>query len=779
MNQREQQIHQRLVQIQKNKAQLETEERALHQELESLSVKGSSSFTTEEKLKIFNSLFRGRNDIYAYRWEGSDGKAGYAPARSKDKKVLYPLNDQILYRHLSGSQLIGIYPLLKNDHCFFLAMDFDKKSWMLECAAVFKTAEKYKIPAYVERSQSGNGGHIWVFFEEEVTALKARQLGNSLLQKSMLICPDIDFKSYDRMFPNQDCLPKGGFGNLIALPLYKKARLLGNSVFIDKNFTPYEDQWNFLSEVKKVSKECLDSFLEEHGVKNILSLNYSVEEAKLKPWEEAPSRKAAPLDIKHKEIIQLILCEMIYIDKVQVPPVLLKELSKLASFHNPEFYKAQAMRLSTRNIPRIITCFDDIQHYLALPRGCLEGILTIFSEHKIKYSLIDRRNNGKELNTFFHGNLLPSQAESLSELANHDTGVLSAGTAFGKTVAAICMISARKCNCLILVHRTQLIDQWREKISLFLNLSIDSIGLWGQGKRKLTYQIDVATIQSLNKKGVVSDIVGEYGHIVVDECHHVAAFRLEQVLKRAKAKYILGLTATAIRKDGHHPIIFMQCGKIRFQVSEKKAASIRRFEHKVFPRETDLTVNNEEMKITKIYEILTTDADRNEFIIKDLSRVLEHGRTPVVITERKTHLDFFVFRSAMFCENVIALHGGLTPKQLKDRLDKLHNIPFSEPRIIVATGSFIGEGFDYDRLDTLFLTHPLSWKGRLQQYAGRLHRDYMFKQEVQIYDYVDNNIPVFERMYKKRYKGYENLGYSFSTPDLPLYDDELGVYDDE
>ena len=418
--------------------------------------------------------------------------------------------------------------------------------------------------------------------------------------------------------------------------------------------------------------------------------------------------------------------------------------------------------------PRVIHCAEEFPRHLGLPRGCRTEVVELLESHGIRIELADKRFGGRPLEIAFRGELGPDQERAISELLRHETGVLSAGTAFGKTVIAIWMIAARKSNTLILVHRRQLLDQWRERLSIFLNVPLESIGQIGAGRRKPTYAIDVALLQSLNRKGVIDDGVAEYGHVIVDERHHLSAFSFEQVLRQVRARYVLGLTATPFRKDGHHPIILMQCGEIRHRVSARQQAFARPFRHLVLPRPTAfrLPLQGEGPPIHEIYKALSCDEARNGLIVRDVLNAVGRGRSPLVLTERIDHLNLLAPRLESSVKNLIVLRGGMGAKQRRAAMDHLARIPANEECVIVATGRYIGEGFDNARLDTLFLAMPISWRGTLQQYVGRLHRLHSNKREVIVYDYTDDGVPLLAAMFKRRLKGYETAGYSLMEEEL-------------
>jgi superfamily II DNA or RNA helicase len=738
----------------------------------------------KQRLDLFRNLFRGREDVYSVRWESQQGKSGYSPACAHEwvkpicKKPLIkcsecthrkylPVTDKVIFDHLAGEYTIGVYPLLQDEACWFLTADFDKTYWQEDCLAFMETCHEVSVPASLERSRSGNGGHVWIFFEQAIPALLARKLGAYLLTRAMNKRHQIGLDSYDRLFPNQDTLPKGGFGNLIALPLQRVPRNQGNSVFIDHNLNPYEDQWLFLSQIKKLHEEEI-KHLVNSSLKTYHATGFNNESSKHtdeEPWDLFSHKQETENINSNKFLkteVKIISNSQLYIEKANLSSKIINQIIRLAAFPNPEFYKNQAMRLPTYNIPRFISCSEEFPNHLALPRGCFEELLAVFKQNNIKSHIVDEQTSGHLIDTNFIGHLTPLQDDAQEKLLPHDHGILSATTAFGKTVVAASLIAQRKVNTLIIVHRTQLVEQWKERLSAFLDISISSIGQIGGSKNKRTGMVDIATIQSLNQKGIVKELVAEYGQIIVDECHHISAFSFEQVLKHVKAKYVLGLTATPTRKDGHHPIMTMQCGPIRYKVDAKSQAKIRPFDHIVVPRKTYFNVQNrDESSIQEIYTALIEDEGRNKVILDDILKSLEEGRSPILLTERTSHVEYFEKKLKGFAKNIIVLRGGMGKKQRQEISEKIASIPDTEERILIATGKYIGEGFDDSRLDTLFLVMPISWKGTLQQYAGRLHRLHSNKNSVKIFDYIDTDIPMLQRMYEKRVKGYKAMGYTF------------------
>ena len=738
----------------------------------------TSKSTPDGKVKLFRNLFRGREDVYAVRWEGRNGKAGYSPAyhriwgtsfrNAPDKpKEYFPLTDQVIHDHLTGKLTAGVYPLLADETCWFLAADFDKATWQDDVQGFLRTCAEWKVPAVLERSRSGRGGHIWIFFEAPLPASLARKLGAAILTRTMEQRHQLGLDSYDRFFPSQDTMPKGGFGNLIALPLQHMPRGHGNSVFLNANFDPHPDQWTLLSCVRRmVFAEVENVVREAERSGDIIGVRRSVtdDEQTEDPWTLPPSRKkkdetiTGPLPAK----VRVVRGNLIFVEKEGLPSAMLNRLHRLAAFQNPEFYRAQAMRLSTFGKPRVIRCAEEFPKHVALPRGCLGEITALLESHKIAAELDDQRFAGKPIEVTFHGQLRPDQQAAANAMLAHDDGILSATTAFGKTVVAAWLIAAQKVNTLVLVHRRQLLDQWRERLATFLNLPIKNIGQIGGGRRRPSGLVDVAVIQSLNRKQVVDDVVANYGYVIVDECHHISAVSFEQVLRQVKARYITGLTATPQRKDGHHPIIVMQCGPIRHRVNAKEQALARPFKHFVIPRPTNfrLPPSTEKPEMHELYAALAGNKARNDLMCVDLLRSIKAGRSPILLTERTSQVDEFASRLTGLVKHIVVLKGGMSAKQRRAIAEQLTAIPEGEERVLLATGRYIGEGFDDARLDTLFLAMPISWRGTLQQYVGRLHRLHDNKREVIVYDYVDGCVPVLSAMYSKRVRGYEAVGYS-------------------
>lgn len=733
-----------------------------------------SVLSTDDKVALFRRLFRGRDDVWALRWESkTSGKSGYSPACANEwqsgicgkprikcgdctHRQLLPVSDLVIYQHLAGTHTAGLYPLLEDDSCYFLAVDFDEAEWQKDASAFMRACDELGVPAALEISRSRQGAHVWIFFASRVSAREARRLGTAVISYTCSRTRQLQLSSYDRLFPNQDTMPKGGFGNLIALPLQKRPRASGGSVFVDINFQPYSDQWAFLASVIPMNVQDIEpTILRATGSIHPLDVNFINEEDLGTPWEGKKS-SGNRLNISVAEPLKITLANQIYFEKAKLPQVLINRLIRLAAFPNPEFYKAQAMRMSVWNKPRVVGCAENYPQHIALPRGCLDSVLSFLRDNNIAAELIDKRFAGTECNAVFMGNLRAEQEEAVSALLRYDTGVLCAPTAFGKTVTAAAVIARRKVNTLILVHRTELLKQWQERLGVFLQAG-DSIGIIGGGKHKPCGNIDIAVVQSISRHGEVEPLVRNYGQIIVDECHHIGAVSFSAILKETNARYLLGLTATPIRRDGLHPIIFMYCGAIRHTAARSKE-SPHNLEVLIRSRFTSGHLPSN-VGIQDIFREIALDHDRTVAIAEEAMKAFGQGRKVLVLTERTDHLDEIASVMNSLKLSPFILHGRLSKKKRAMLISGLNALPPDSPRILLSTGKLIGEGFDHPPLDTLILAMPVSWKGTLQQYAGRLHREHTGKSDVRIIDFVDTAYPVLLRMWDKRQRGYKAMGY--------------------
>lgn len=771
------------------------------------------TLSIDERIRLFQSLFKGREDVFARRWfSKTTGKSGYQPVcinewkqgicdKKKYRCVICPnrnfapLTTQDMYRHLEGKDeyccdVVGLYAIMQDNNCAFLCADFDDKNckygYKEDVLAYVGVCREWLIPYAIERSRSGNGAHVWIFFEAPLPASKARRLGNAILTEAMTHNGQMSFNSYDRFFPNQDYLPEGGFGNLVALPLQGQARRKENSVFVDNDFLVYKDQWAFLYNLKKIQESTIDQLLRLHYQEELGKLSMSSEN---KPWVTPLPQNITQEDFHAK--VEIINADKLYIPLKAVSAKVLNHLKRIAAFKNPEFYSKQALRLSTYAIPRIISCFDITNEYLAMPRGCEDAIRSFLNDNTVTYTIIDKTNHGNKISVSFQGEEREEQLEAINALLPYTNGILHATTAFGKTVTAAAIIARKKVNTLILVHSKALLKQWHDRLTEFLNIDypkheeknkrgrrkvFSPIGCFDSSGNTLHGIIDIALIQSCLDEDGVKPFVQDYGMVIVDECHHVSSITFEQVLMSIKAHTIYGLTATPIRKDGHQPIIFMQCGPIRFSTDVKSQIAKQSFDRFLIPRFTSYnSILEDRLSIATLYKYLSEDEIRNNLIVEDICKAVNTGRTPIILTNRTAHVSVLAEKLKATIKNVISLTGIGTTKEKREAMQRLQTIPDSEQLVIVATGKYVGEGFDYPRLDTLFLALPISWKGLLTQYAGRLHREYEGKKDVRIYDYIDIHEPICDSMYRKRLKGYAAIGYKTINTAQPTLFDNIKV----
>ena len=727
------------------------------------------------KVQLFRRLFRGRDDIYPVRWINKAGKPGYSPLCTNKWKPgvcklpvikcsacsfsLYaPITDDIIRQHLRGEITAGVYPLLVDNRCHFLAIDFDDANWREDARAVLQTCLGNALPAALEISRSGEGAHLWLFFANATLARDARRLGAALISATCARTRQLALKSYDRLFPNQDTMPKGGFGNLIALPLQKEPRDLGRSVFVDANLQQLPDQWAFLENIRPLPQSLIETVLTKLvGDRHPLDIAYAEvpQENVDAPWVR-PAKPDVKLNGIMPKAVRATMAAQLFIEKAGLPQPLMNRLIRVAAFQNPEFYKLQAAHRSTWNTPRIISRAENHEKFLSLPRGCLSDVEALLATNKIELRLEDARSVGQRMNATFNGVLRPDQQEALEAITKHDFGMLIAPTAFGKTVTAAAVIAKRKVSTLVIVHRADLMRQWQERLGSFVGLDDQKIGLIGAGKKKPTGMLDIAVIQSLARRDDLPELFSQYGQVIIDEAHHLTAATFEAVLKQANSRYVLGLSATPVRSNGHHPIIFMQSGPVRHiakrpaHVPDQLMVRVRHLPTPAIPPNAS---------IQEVIRLLSVDADRNARIVADATTALKNGRKVLLLTKRTEHLDLLHAQLAHVEFPCFMLHGRMKTKERQAIIKALAELPHDAPHILLASAQLVGEGFDHAPLDTLILTLPISWTGTLQQYAGRLHRDHADKSDILIYDYVEQDHPQLYRMWEKRQRGYRAMGY--------------------
>ena len=773
---------------------------------------------TENMANQFFSMFWGRQDVYAKRSVNKEtGKAAYYPQCNNfwtnvcHKKIKDGINckncknrsyktitKKDILNHLQGnaynaSDVIGVYPLLSNGTCRFMVFDFDNHdkdaeekdfansddTWVEEVESMREICVLNGIEPLVERSRSGRGAHVWIFFDKPIAASFVRKFGFALLDKGAEQINLKSFKYYDRMLPAQDSLPEdSAVGNLIALPLQGKALQDGNSAFIDGNWNAYPNQWETLFNKPRLSQEFLEEKIKEwSNTIDDIAAN-AAESDREKPWNRMQHFNKNDVEGK----LHIILANGIYVDNTNLNAAMQNRIRRMAAFSNPVFYKNQAIGTSNYDTARwIYLGKDHLSGYIQIPRGLQDELWENIKQADIDYEMEDERQQGRKINVDFKGELRPEQDKALKELIRYDNGILHAATAFGKTVVSSAIIAQKKINTLIILESSALIEQWKEALEKFLNIHEglptyetktgrvrkrkSLIGTLQGAHDSMTGIIDIAMAGSLCKKGKYHKMMNEYGLVLIDECHHSASETIANVLKEVKAKYVYGVTATPKRGDGLEKINYMLIGPIRYSYTAKEKAKEQGIQHLVYPRFTRTVpprgVITDKMHPNEAYEIIHNNDVRDEQIIEDVKNCVAAGRTPVVLSRYKDHSEKFYERLKGYADHVFLMTGNNSKKEHRKILEQMHQVDKNESLILIATGSLVGEGFDFPRLDTLFMATPVSFRGVVEQYAGRLNRDYAGKENVIIYDYVDNHIPMFNNMYMKRLKAYKQIGYEF------------------
>lgn len=767
----------------------------------------TSASPARDKLELFRSLFTCRKDVYAHGYRRKDGGIGYTPACANEWKPgicpkaahqrvkcaecgnrIFPeLSDAVIIAHFKGNDdrfrdVLGQYVLDRDCNTKVLVIDFDKADWKEATNAVRLVAKRRDINAAVERSRSGNGAHIWFFFLEPISAKAAREFGSCLITEAAALNKTITFEAFDRMLPAQVTIPDGGFGNLIALPFQGKAQREGNSVFVDEQFEPFPDQWLYLSQIQLIPHSTVHNLIEAtgnnpHGLATVAVAN------KTKRYAQKP-RKRLPLTSRDfPSSLPVTQADMLYIPEKSLSPAAQMEIRGLATFANPEFYRAQSMHQSVFGKPRLIDLSELRDGYVAIPRGCKTQLEQLLQETGVTVRYSDERKSDNQIVMTFKGALRPEQQIAADQMLIYEDGIMSAPTGFGKTVIGAYLIAAIGLPTLVIVPKTALITQWKSQLERFVDITDNRepvrtpkgriskkqpplIGQIGGGKTAVSGLIDVASFQSLSGKDrqtgepIVKDLVRNYGLIICDECHHAAAPQLELVLKSAPAKYVYGLSATPERSDGLTRALSMLCGPLRYVIDPKTQAIQQGIQRIVRPRFTGIRLPAYEpgASFNQILDLLCAHTARNELIVDDALEAASSGRHPLVLSKRKKHAEELcrLFRDRG--HEPILLTGEIYAKERKAILSKLPGFEH-EHRIIVATESLLSEGFDLAYLDNLFIATPIAWDGSVTQQAGRLHRNYDGKQRVEIFDYVDLSIPMLARMYQKRLKTYAKLGY--------------------
>ena len=758
---------------------------------------------------FFMMFCRGRKDLYDLRYTNpKTGKNGYYTqcfnrwdrgchiqkkdgVRCKDceLRAYKPVTLPLIKAHMNGTDpngndVVAIYPMLENNLCQLLVFDFDNHAkgaeqedyaniddrWKEEINALRRICKNLDVDAVVERSRSGRGAHLWIFFKEMIPARLARKFGFALLEKGAESVNLKSFKYYDRMIPTQDALPEGGLGNVIALPLQGMALKSGNSAFVDENWNAYEDQLKVLAGTRRLTRQEIEDYLSLWYSTGFTSEDNGTDA----PWDKNSEFEAGSV----KGVVRIVLADRIYIDSSGMSNKTKRQLRRMATFSNKQYFQNQAMDMPNYDESRFIYLGSDEGKYIVLPRGLREDILKKFDNAGIRYKIEDKRTQGRELNISFKGELRESQIPAAETMLENETGILHAATAFGKTVVCCDMIARRGISTLILVDRADLMNQWIKRLDEFLDIDEELpeyqtktgrtrkrkslIGNLQGAHDTLTGIVDVAMIRSLKKKDGFHPMLKEYAQVYFDECHHAASESAIEVLQEINAKYVYGVTATPKRGDGKEKINEFLLGPIRYRFTAKDRAEEQNIDHLVYPRFTR-TVKPHHLSKTPYgndaYELIRNNDVRDEQIIRDVADCVQAGRTPVVLTKYVDHANKLSERLKKYADRLILLTGANGTKVRRAQVKELNEVDDSDSLILVGTGSLLGEGFDFPRLDTLFMATPVSGENVVEQYVGRLNRDYDGKENVIVYDYVDSHIPKFDKMYAARLKAYKKIGY--------------------
>ena len=767
-----------------------------------------------EHASLLYSYFKGRQDVYSLRSSkkgyytqcNNFWKYGICPKRDGTKikcqdcssQDYKELKGRVILQHLQGikedcTDVVGLYPLFPDGSCWFLVFDFDNhdesaepsKEWQQEVNALREMCSVLGIDSLVERSRSGKGAHVWIFFSDPIQASKARKFGESLLRKGAESVSLKNFTYYDRMMPMQDFLPEGKLGNLIALPLQGRALRNGNSAFVDESWNTYKDQWKRLRETRRLSEKEVDDLIKlwcpDDDAMSIFQ-NDVVEDTAAGHtsllFGQSPASTNRDFHAEDADgSVKIILSDGIYVNKKGLKDRMQNAIRRIAAYSNPQFFQTLKLGFSTKDTPRIVYNGYDEGDYIVIPRGCYDELISQLSVAGVRYDVVDKRQKGRKIDIHFNGDLYPEQQIAAEKMLYNDIGVLAAATAFGKTVLGAYLIAEKKVNALVLVHNVEIMNNWIKDLSSFLTINEELptyttpkgrvkkrsslIGTFSSQKDSTTGIIDIAMITSLGREDNINELVRNYGMVIVDECHHAAAVTHENVLRAVTARYVYGMSATINRGDKQDKKMFMQLGPIRHRYTAKERAQKQGIGHYIYPRFTRLVDLNqsEDKNPSDYYRLIMQSELRNMQIVSDVIDCVKRGRTPVVMTKYKEHAQKLYDMLQGVADHVFLLQGGKSLKERAAIREQMAAVRADESLVLVAIGQYVGEGFNYPRLDTMLLAMPISFEGNVEQHAGRLNRDYEGKKDAIIFDYIDQHVPTLKRMYYKRLRAYKKIGY--------------------
>lgn len=767
-----------------------------------------------EHASLLYSYFKGRQDVYSLRSSkkgyytqcNNFWKYGICPKRDGTKikcqdcssQDYKELKGRVILQHLQGikedcTDVVGLYPLFPDGSCWFLVFDFDNhdesaepsKEWQQEVNALREMCSVLGIDSLVERSRSGKGAHVWIFFSDPIQASKARKFGESLLRKGAESVSLKNFTYYDRMMPMQDFLPEGKLGNLIALPLQGRALRNGNSAFVDESWNTYKDQWKRLRETRRLSEKEVDDLIKlwcpDDDAMSIFQ-NDVVEDTAAGHtsllFGQSPASTNRDFHAEDADgSVKIILSDGIYVNKKGLKDRMQNAIRRIAAYSNPQFFQTLKLGFSTKDTPRIVYNGYDEGDYIVIPRGCYDELISQLSVAGVRYDVVDKRQKGRKIDIHFNGDLYSEQQIAAEKMLYNDIGVLAAATAFGKTVLGAYLIAEKKVNALVLVHNVEIMNNWIKDLNSFLTINEELptyttpkgrvkkrsslIGTFSSQKDSTTGIIDIAMITSLGREDNINELVRNYGMVIVDECHHAAAVTHENVLRAVTARYVYGMSATINRGDKQDKKMFMQLGPIRHRYTAKERAQKQGIGHYIYPRFTRLVDLNqsEDKNPSDYYRLIMQSELRNMQIVSDVIDCVKRGRTPVVMTKYKEHAQKLYDMLQGVADHVFLLQGGKSLKERAAIREQMAAVRADESLVLVAIGQYVGEGFNYPRLDTMLLAMPISFEGNVEQHAGRLNRDYEGKKDAIIFDYIDQHVPTLKRMYYKRLRAYKKIGY--------------------
>ena len=767
-----------------------------------------------EHASLLYSYFKGRQDVYSLRSSkkgyytqcNNFWKYGICPKRDGTKikcqdcssQDYKELKGRVILQHLQGikedcTDVVGLYPLFPDGSCWFLVFDFDNhdesaepsKEWQQEVNALREMCSVLGIDSLVERSRSGKGAHVWIFFSDPIQASKARKFGESLLRKGAESVSLKNFTYYDRMMPMQDFLPEGKLGNLIALPLQGRALRNGNSAFVDESWNTYKDQWKRLRETRRLSEKEVDDLIKlwcpDDDAMSIFQ-NDVVEDTAAGHtsllFGQTPASTNRDFHAEDADgSVKIILSDGIYVNKKGLKDRMQNAIRRIAAYSNPQFFQTLKLGFSTKDTPRIVYNGYDEGDYIVIPRGCYDELISQLSVAGVRYDVVDKRQKGRKIDIHFNGDLYSEQQIAAEKMLYNDIGVLAAATAFGKTVLGAYLIAEKKVNALVLVHNVEIMNNWIKDLSSFLTINEELptyttpkgrvkkrsslIGTFSSQKDSTTGIIDIAMITSLGREDNINELVRNYGMVIVDECHHAAAVTHENVLRAVTARYVYGMSATINRGDKQDKKMFMQLGPIRHRYTAKERAQKQGIGHYIYPRFTRLVDLNqsEDKNPSDYYRLIMQSELRNMQIVSDVIDCVKRGRTPVIMTKFKEHAQKLYDMLQGVADHVFLLQGGKSLKERAAIREQMAAVRADESLVLVAIGQYVGEGFNYPRLDTMLLAMPISFEGNVEQHAGRLNRDYEGKKDAIIFDYIDQHVPTLKRMYYKRLRAYKKIGY--------------------